>query len=182
MRRNPMSQEDEVKRLAEIRDILEERVRNLEIELEGLRAVLKFVNEILLEKSFKRPELPEPARLEVKPPTSRLKTITGEVLAEVYEEEDSMRITLSRDKEFNVNTPPFRSFLLDRVLVKMREKDQEAVERGELLPDKAFFYEVRLDGDVIREIILKNVTPERRRELKSAIRWTLEKMFEKMKG
>ncbi|KYH40019.1 MAG: hypothetical protein AYL32_013720 [Candidatus Bathyarchaeota archaeon B26-2] len=182
-----MSQEDEVKRLAEIRDILEERVRNLEIELEGLRTVLKFVNEALLERSFKRPELPRPKPEAepvpvTKPPTSQLKTITGEVLADVYEEEDSMKITLSPEKEFNVNTPPFRSFLVERVLAKMREKDQDAVERGEIPPDRVFSYEIKLEGETVREIDLRNVTSERRRELKSAVRWTLEKMFEKTKG
>ncbi len=176
-----MSQEEDVKRLAELRDLLEKRIHNLESELEGLKIILEFVNEALLEKSFRRPELPslskETAKSETPPPTGTLKTLTGEILAEIYEDGNSLRIVLS--KNFNVNTPPFRSFLVDRVLNKMREKDLRMVDEGGLLPDETFSYEIKMDGDFIREIIMKNVAPERKRELKSAVRWTLEKMFEK---
>jgi hypothetical protein len=42
-----------------------------------------------------------------------------------------------------------------------------------------FSYDVVVDGDLIREINVENVTPNRSREIKSAVRWTLEKMYEK---
>ena len=38
------------------------------------------------------------------------------------------------------------------------------------------------DGDIIREINITNIGPDRTRELKSSIRWTLEKMYDKMKA
>jgi hypothetical protein len=52
----------------------------------------------------------------------------------------------------------------------------------QLTPDKMFAYNITREGDSLREIIIKNVDEERLRELKSSIRWTLEKMYEKMKG
>jgi len=176
-----MSVKEEVRKLAELRDILEERVKKLESELEGLRRILQFVDEVLLEKSFRRPELPsaeKKAESEIPPPKSVLKTITGEVLAEVYEDGRSMRIVMLRD--FDINIPPFRSFLLDRVLDKMREKDLRAVDEGVISPEDALRYEIKTSGDHVREIVIENVSSDRKRELKSAIRWTLEKMFEKM--
>jgi hypothetical protein len=45
-----------------------------------------------------------------------------------------------------------------------------------------FSYNIVREGDLIREIIIKNVDDERVKELKSSIRWTFEKMFEKMKS
>ncbi len=45
-----------------------------------------------------------------------------------------------------------------------------------------FSYNIVREGDLIREIIIKNVDDERLKELKSSIRWTFEKMFEKMKS
>jgi hypothetical protein len=45
-----------------------------------------------------------------------------------------------------------------------------------------FAYNIICEGDLIREIVIKNAGEERLRELKSSIRWTLEKMYEKMKS
>jgi hypothetical protein len=52
---------------------------------------------------------------------------------------------------------------------------------GELTTDKMFAYNIVCEGDLIREIMFKNVDEERLRELKSSIRWTFEKMYEKTK-
>jgi len=38
------------------------------------------------------------------------------------------------------------------------------------------------DGDRIMALVIRNFDEERLRELKSSIRWTLEKMFEKSKA
>jgi hypothetical protein len=93
-----------------------------------------------------------------------------------------MRVIPEADKKFDTSTPPFEAFLIDKVLVKMRDTDQEAVRRGELMPDEALSFDVRTDGKIIREVLIRNVTPQRERELRSAIRWTLEKMYEKTRG
>jgi hypothetical protein len=93
-----------------------------------------------------------------------------------------MRLVPTEDKSFNVNTPPFMSFLVERVLAKMQEKDREAAESGEIPPEKILSYDISRDGDEIREMTIRNVGAERSRELKSTIRWTLEKMFEKVQA
>jgi hypothetical protein len=48
--------------------------------------------------------------------------------------------------------------------------------------DKMFSYNIVREQDLIREIVIKNVDDDRLKELKSSIRWTFEKMFEKMKS
>ena len=63
--------------------------------------------------------------------------------------------------------------------MKMQDKDNELVKTGELTPDKKFAYDIVSEGDLIREIVLRNVDEARLKELKSSIRWTLEKMYEK---
>jgi hypothetical protein len=88
----------------------------------------------------------------------------------------------AEDKNFNVNTPPFTPFLVERVLAKMQEKDSELAKTGQLAPEEIFSYNIVREGDVIREITIKNFDENRLRELKSSIRWTLEKMYEKMKS
>ena len=84
--------------------------------------------------------------------------------------------------DLDVNTPPFRAFLINRILERLKRRDKEAVEKGLILPDQAFDYEIDEENGVIREIRLINVSDERRKiELKSAIKWTLEKMYERVK-
>jgi hypothetical protein len=85
-------------------------------------------------------------------------------------------------KNFSVNTPPFENFLVEKILSKMREKDVELVKSKHLSQDKMFAYNIMREGEHIREIVIQNVDEERLKELKSSIRWTLEKMYEKMKS
>ncbi len=200
-----MSQDAEkIKRLVTFKKRLEKRVQELESELKELQTMLETVNSILLEKGFKRAEIAKmpteievlPSREEVTsepipstplPPTEhenivQLTAVTGELLASLYVSEDSLRVVLAEDKNFNINMPPFTHFLVERVFAKMQEKDGELVRTGQLSPDKIFSYNIVRDGDIIREIVVKNVDADRLRELKSSVRWTLEKMYEKMKS
>ncbi|MEM2118176.1 MAG: hypothetical protein QW386_04060 [Candidatus Bathyarchaeia archaeon] len=198
-----MSQDSEkIKRLVAFKKKLEKRVEELDSELKELQAMLEAVNSVLLEKGFKRVEIVKPpAEAEVshlkeeaiaEPSTpqflteyenvTQLKTVTGEILANLYVSEDSLRVVPAEGKNFNVNTPPFTHFLVDKVFARMQEKDNELVRTGQLTAEKIFSYNIVREGDVIREINVKNVGQERIRELKSSIRWTLEKMYEKMKG
>jgi uncharacterized coiled-coil protein SlyX len=198
-----MSQDSEkLKRLVSFKQKLEKRVEELELELKELQATLEALNYILIEKGFKRAEITKPpAEIEALPPKEEvtvepsppqlpteyesvipLKTVTGELLATLHVSEDSLRVAPAEDKNFNVNTPPFTPFLVERVFAKMQEKDNELARTGQIAQEKIFCYNIVREGDVIREITIKHVDQDRLRELKSSIRWTLEKMYEKMKS
>ena len=198
-----MSQDSEkIKRLVSFKQKLEKRVEELGSELKELQATLEALNSILLEKGFKHAEITKPpAEIEAllpkeevtvepsppQPPTEYesvipLKTVTGELLATLHVSEDSLRVVPAQDKSFNVNTPPFTPFLVERVFAKMQEKDNELARTGQIAPEKIFCYNIVREGEVIREITIKHVDQDRLRELKSSIRWTLEKMYEKLKS
>ena len=193
-----MSQDSEkIKALVTFKKKLEKRIEKLDSEVKELEATLEVVNSILLEKGFKRGDMKE-----VAPPTQAavaieekplqhvaetevvipLKTMNDEPLAIIYVNKDSMHVLPDESKSFNVSTPPFSHFLVERVLAKMQEKDNELVRMGQLTPDRMFAYNIIREGDLIREIVIKNADEERLRELKSSIRWTLEKMYEKMRS
>jgi hypothetical protein len=178
---------EKVRKLAEIKEMLERRIANTEAELEEHKTLLQFVNQTLLEKGFKRAEIakskhPEPQAL---PPVVEyetaipLKAATGKLLANLYMSRESMRLVVAEGETFNVKTPPFHQFLVERVLSKMQEKDREAVGKKELPQNKALAYELILEGDILKEIQIRNLTADRLRELRSSIHWTLEKMHEK---
>ena len=65
----------------------------------------------------------------------------------------------------------------------MRGKDVEDSKRGEVEPDKILSYNVIQDGDVIKELIIQNYRDDDRlRKIRTTVRWTLEKMHEKLAG
>lgn len=111
-----------------------------------------------------------------------LKSINDESLAIIYVEKNSIHVLPDESKHFSVNIPPFSNFLVERVLAKMQDKDAELVRTKQLTQDRMFSYNIIREGDLIREIVIRNVDETRFKELKSSIRWTLEKMYEKIKG
>ncbi len=177
-------EEEVVKKLLELRAYLEERIRQLEEEAEKLRGYLRATEESLADKSFKAAETipttpPRVAKADFGQAIP-LKTSTGVLLANLYVNENVLKIVPDEKFKFGINVPPFRSFMINRVLESMRAKDGEEVARGELSPDKVLSYDIVLDGDVIREILINNYGGEGRLgEIKSSLRWTLEKMYEK---
>jgi hypothetical protein len=201
-----MSQDSEkLKALVNFKKKLEKRIEELDAEMKEASATLEAVNSVLLEKGFKRGDIKEvkeapkeeeppevPVTVEEKPPEPPpaaepesvipLRTMDDEPLAIIYVDKEALHVLPDERKKFSVSTPPFQPFLVERVLAKMQEKDGELVRRGELTADKMFAYNIVSEGDLIREIVIRNVDEERLKELRSSIRWTLEKMYEKTKG
>jgi len=186
-------EKEKIKKIAKLRALLEKRVEDMETELDGLKTLLGLIDTTLLNEGFKRAEISKPVQTPPKQeapqpspikPQKRgipLKTVTGDLLAQLHIKKDVMQVTLAEDKNFDINTPPFKSFFVERVLVKMQEKDKEDASKGKLDPEKTVSYNIKQDGNILKEITIRNLRPERSRELKSSIRWTLEKMYERMK-
>ncbi|MCW4001009.1 MAG: hypothetical protein NWE93_12290 [Candidatus Bathyarchaeota archaeon] len=125
---------------------------------------------------------PQPAPAAPQETVIPLKAMNEEPLAIMYFDKQIIHVMPDESKKFDVNTPPFSNFLVEKVFSKMQEKDKELVRLGQLTTDRMFSFNIVREGDQIREIIIKNVDEERLKELKSSIRWTLEKMYEKMKS
>lgn len=205
-----MAQEPEkMKAIIAFKKRLEDQLEKLSAETHEVQATLEVVNQMLLEKGFKRGDIkeipqsmpkevvlpkeePEPAAQKpASVPTQQhsepesvipLKTMAEEPLALMYFDKQTIHVMPDESKQFSMNTPPFGNFLVEKVFAKMQEKDKELVRLGQLTTDKMFSYNVVHEGDSLREIIIKNVDDERLKELKSSIRWTFEKMYEKMKS
>jgi hypothetical protein len=198
---------EKLKSMIALKKRLEEQLEKLEAETKEVQDTLDTVSQILLEKGFKRGDIKEvtaqttipkevvlpkhepepqktaPANQHTEPESViPLKTMADEPLALIYFEKQSIHVLPDETKKFSINTPPFTNFLVEKVFAKMQEKDKELVRLGQLSTDKMFSYNIVREGDLIREIIIKNADDERLKELKSSIRWTFEKMYEKIKS
>jgi hypothetical protein len=64
----------------------------------------------------------------------------------------------------------------------MRTKDQEASQKGVIMPTQTLSYEIIAEGDVLKELIIRNYGTRRRlREIISSSRWTFDKMYENLR-
>jgi hypothetical protein len=205
----PLSQDPEkMKTMIAFKKRLEEQLDKLTAEIKEVQVTLDIVNQILLEKGFKRGDIKEvstvtssvpkevvlpkhePESPKVVPTQQHtetesvipLKTMADEPLALMYFDKQTIHVLPDETKNFSVNTAPFTNFLVEKVFAKMQEKDKELVRLGQLATDKMFSYNIVRENDLIREIIIKNADDERLKELKSSVRWTFEKMYEKMKS
>ncbi|MDH5815942.1 MAG: hypothetical protein QE164_04045 [Candidatus Nezhaarchaeota archaeon] len=187
--------EEVTKSLADLKKYLEEKLSALTIEVEHLKLLIKLVDDALAKVSFKPasaleitkeviqqvPQPTQPRSLETETLILASSRMGSRLLGKMYIGEGYLRIVPVQDIEFNINIPPFRQFLIEKVLEEMRKKDREAAERGEIKESEVMDYEVRTKGDILVEIFVKNLTDERRvRELKNAVRWTFERMLEKI--
>lgn len=82
----------------------------------------------------------------------------------------------------NVNTPPFKSFFLNRILEGMKSKDVEKVSQGALGESDALNYRVEEDdgsGVIKRVVINKYREKDRLQEIFNTSAWVFTRMLEK---
>lgn len=181
-----MNREEKLKALTDLIMYFRHHINELDLEINRVQSLLQITEETLIEKSFREAE-------EIQPNISQssdilaehqksipLKTRTGTLLASMYLNDKQIKIIPSDHIRFDINTPPFKAFMIDRILDPATIESKEAVEREKIDTNKAFSYKIDLDNNIIREITIRNYINERRlREIKSSLRWTLEKMWER---
>jgi hypothetical protein len=187
-----MSKEESVRKLAEAKAYLEKRMAEIEEEATKIRSILEVVDSSLAERSFKKVELPPSKPQEIttssvtRPQEDALKqaiplkTPEGVNLADVHQTDSELKVIPASGMRFDVASPPFKAFLIGRVLEPMRNRDNTLAQSGELDPDRVLSYVVEQDGNLIRSLSIKNYGDERRlQDLVSAIRWTLRRMHQR---
>ena len=103
----------------------------------------------------------------------------GKTIANAYVTPDQVSIILDEQIMINVDTPPFKSFFLDRIIGEMIKKDSVEVQNGKIQKESIIDYIINKNGVDIREIIIKNYRQkERVTELINTAGWSLTRMLE----
>ena len=198
--------EDDIRRAADIREWLVKQICDKQEEVERLRTTLTLIDGLLKQGSFRaaanlgfgssspataqvQQTRPAPARQQPAPtlkssddrdirPLKRAKDDfilgTAEVLP------TSVIISPSQEISLNVNTPPFRSFFLNRILDGMKAKDTEKIGQGAMKESDALSYRVDEDNGAIRKIVIDNYREkERLQEIFNTSSWVFTRMLEK---
>jgi hypothetical protein len=92
-----------------------------------------------------------------------------------------VRIALVDDINLNINTPPFKTFFLNRILDGMKMKDREKVQKGELIETEIIDYKVDNDENgKINSVMISNYgESERLNEIFNTATWVFTRMLEK---
>jgi len=103
----------------------------------------------------------------------------GKIIANAYITPEQVSIVLDNEIEISADTPPFKSFFIDRIIGEMKKKDVVAVENGKIQKESIIDYIINKNGSDIREIIIKNYRQkERVNELINTAGWSLTRMLE----
>jgi hypothetical protein len=197
-----MSNESDIRKLLKIRADLEERAEQLQTEVDDLKVAMSEIDKAIVQQGFRQPDAgfqpmklsdtkKEELKVENKPPEgmteqhvdgSTIQAKDGTALGRVQIIGDDLVFTPRERLSFTTSTPPFQSFLIDRVLANMRTTDEARAATGEITPEQVLSYKVEADGEVIKSVAIRNVGGERRlREIQSSLRWSLDKMYDKVK-
>jgi hypothetical protein len=190
-----LSTESDTKKLLEYRGAMEARLAELEQEIIDARRAIAVIDKMIVAEGFRTPAVP-PKAAAPKPPAggpqdeavpregeaTSITSKDGTVLGKLTVEGRSLVFRPQPEHGFTVEVPPFKSFLVDRVLANMSATDQERAANGEIAVEDTLSYDVREEDGRILEITVANYGGERRlREISSSLRWSFDKMYEKLR-
>jgi hypothetical protein len=195
------SSDEQLKRAADLKLWLESRIAELQEETEKLKEAQAMVDALLRASSF-RPA----SEVMAASPVARAKeipsTVTKDESAEAGGQIPEIR-ELRRDKggetiaiaqitrdrvvvepvaevTLRAETPPFKSFLVGKILTNMKAKDEELTSKGKLEKGKELRFAVNEKGGRLSGLTIDNYREnERLTEILNTVGWTFSRMLEK---
>jgi hypothetical protein len=182
-----LSKAQETKRLLQFRETMEQRMTELEAEAADLKVAMDAIDSMIVSKGFRTPAVPEAAPQPAPQPESAddgmsVTSKDGAVLGRMRVEGKDLVFEPQPEYEFRTDLPPFQSFLVERVLANMSSTDRERAANGEMDQSEILEYEVVEEDGVLRSLHVRKYGGERRlREINSSLRWTFDKMYDKIR-
>lgn len=172
--------EDQVKKAAELKLWLETRISELQDEIARLKETLVIVDSTLTASTFK-PAIEMMAEENEIPETRELKRDKGgQVVAHASVTSDSVSVTPAEGVKLKSATPPFKSFLLGKILQGMKEKDEELVSSGRLHSGEEMSFDVEEKNGMLERLVIENYREKARlNEILNTTAWTFSRMLEK---
>ena len=187
--------EEQVKEIVALRENMLQQIDKHQEGIEMLEKNITLLDEFLKDSSFTKAsqleikneskmvenneelEHVEPKHVESSIPIKRGND--GKIIANAYVTPDQVSIILDEQVIINADTPPFKSFFLDRIIGEMKKKDSTEAENGKIQKESIIDYIINKNGTDIREIIIKNYREKQRvTELINTAGWSLTRMLE----
>jgi len=183
--------EAQVKDIVTLKESLIEQIDKHQESIEMLEKNITILDLFLKDSSFiKASQLETAKKVEIQNKTETIekpeensipikRASDGKVIANAYVTPEQVSIVLDDEIEISDDTPPFKSFFIDRIIGEMKKKDIVEAENGKIQKESIIDYIINKNGSDIREIIIKNYRQkERVNELINTVGWSLKRMLE----
>ncbi|HVB11524.1 MAG TPA: hypothetical protein VNE86_00220 [Nitrososphaerales archaeon] len=189
--------EEDVKRAAELKEWLEARMLELENELGRLKDMQQLVDSVLRRNSFvpaaalkstqtkpSRGEKVDDTKNQVPKsqdePRQLRRSKDGLLIASAFVSPEKLVVVPSSDVRISQTIPPFQTFFVNRILKGYESKDQELVASGKLSQSEAMSYSVEEEEGNISKVTVQNYRDKSRlNEILSTVNWAFTRMLEK---
>ncbi len=171
--------DDQIHDILELKEQLAEKIEKHLEEIEKLEKNISVLNTILKQTSFTKASDLTPNAEKKEATVPIIKNSDGSTIANVFVSDDKLSIVLDENITLDSETPPLKTFFIDRIIGEMKNKDKQEVEKGKIRKDDVIDCIINKNGSAIREIIIKNYRQkERVDELINTATWSLTRMIE----
>ena len=186
--------EEQVKEIVALRENLMKQVDKHQEGIEMLEKNIMVLDGFLKDSSFVKAskldtKIEPKEEIKIPNPVEKSKPVEnsipikrgndGKIIANAYVTPEQVSIILDEQILINADTPPFKSFFLDRIIGEMKKKDFVEAENGKIQKESIIDYIINKNGSDIREIIIKNYREKQRvTELINTAGWSLTRMLE----
>lgn len=176
--------DEQIQDILKLKDHIMDEIEKHKEEIDMLEKNLNILDLTLKESSFTKASALSSNKAKTSSSTSIpiTKGSGGEVIANAYVTPEQVSIVLNDEVGIDVDTPPLKSFFIDRIIAEMKRKDSSDVQHGKIQPDSVIDFIINKNGSQIREIIVKNYRQkERVNEIINTAAWSLTRMLENKK-
>lgn len=176
--------EDEIRDILELREWISEEIEKKERDIEKLKQNLRILDSLVKQSSFsKASSLMSPAGgsqpVQQTATIIPMKTQDSQIIANAHVTPEELVIIPSESVTLDIDTQPFKSFFLGRIIGGMETQDNADVQNGKISQNAAISCIVNKDGNRIREILIKNYRQkERVNEIINTATWSFSRMME----
>ncbi|MCH8860590.1 MAG: hypothetical protein JRZ95_00020 [Nitrososphaerota archaeon] len=173
--------EEQMRDILELKEKISQQIEKHKEEIESLEKNLSILNVILKQSSFTKASLLETIKTTQKsePVIPITKTSDGSVIANAYVTPEQVSIIMEEDIGLQPETPPLKSFFVERIIGDMKKKDNAEVESGKIQKESVIDCIINKNGSKMTEIIIKNYRQkERINEIINTAAWSLSKMID----
>jgi len=176
--------DEEIRNILELKEEITEKIVKCQEQIEKLERSLSAVDTILKQSSFTKASEIISNSSDTKKEENRVsipitKNSDGTIIANAFVSDDKVSIILEENVTLSPETPPLKTFFIERIIGEMKKKDGQEVQSGKIGRDDVIDCIIKNNGSAIREIIIKNYRQkERVDEIINTATWSLTRMIE----
>jgi len=173
-----------IRNILELKEEITEKIVKCQEQIEKLEKSLSAVDTILKQSSFTKASEIISNSSDTKKEENRVsipitKNSDGTIIANAFVSDDKVSIILEENVTLSSETPPLKTFFIERIIGEMKKKDGQEVQSGKIGRDDVIDCIINNNGSAIREIIIKNYRQkERVDEIINTATWSLTRMIE----